>query len=117
MTFVITFYWYDSLWMLPLTLYTLWWFFIPTMRIRELWPELSLGNKILAIPPVTYSFFLDIFCNLVIGTIMFQEFPREWTLTKRLKRMQLMVSTRPKAARFAKWMCTDFINQFDKGHC
>lgn len=116
MTITVHLGWLDLLWLAPLTLYALWWNFIATMRVRELWPTLTRTNKVLAFLPVVFSFLQDILANLVIATALALELPRQWTLTERFKRWKALGPAAPRRAAIAARACKH-INQFDPGHC
>ena len=116
MTITLTFTWWDLPWISLAVLYLLWWNFIATMRVRELWPTLTRTNKVLAFLPVVFSFLQDILANLVIATVLALELPRPWTLTERFKRWKTLGPSGPRRAGVATRACKH-INQFDPGHC
>jgi len=109
--------WWDLLWVLPTSLYVLWWNYVATMRVRDLWGTLPTASKALAVLPVTFAFFVDIVCNVITASILGWEWPREVTLTKRLKRWRAMGPHSPKRSATARWACANLINPFDEGHC
>jgi hypothetical protein len=56
--------------------------------------------------------------NVIVGTVLFFELPREWLLTARLKRHHASpVGSRRYA--IARWICQNLLNPFDPkgGHC
>ena len=55
---------------------------------------------------------LDIAWNVIAGTLMFQELPRELTFTSRLKRWKAEGGRRGQRAR---WWAAE-LNKFDPGH-
>lgn len=117
MTITITLTWWDLLWLTPLVLWSLWWNFIATMSVRERWGTLPMASKALAVLPVIFAFLFDILCNVVTASILGGEWPREITLTKRLKRWRAMGPHSPKRSAVARWACANLINPFDKDHC
>lgn len=117
MTITLHIGWLDLLWITPLVLYALWWNYIATMSVRERWDVLPLASKALAFVPVLASWMLDVLCNVVIASALGLEWPREITLTKRLKRWKAMATISPRRARVARWTCANIINAFDEGHC
>lgn len=117
MTFTLNLGWGDLAWLMPAALYGLWWNYIATMSVRERWHVLPLASKVLAFTPVLASWLLDVLCNVIIASVLGLEFPREITLTKRLKRWKAMASTSPRRARVARWACANIINAFDDDHC
>ncbi|MDP2018982.1 hypothetical protein [Hydrogenophaga sp.] len=116
MTITLHLGWLDLLWITPLVLYALWWNFIATMSIRDRWDQLTRTNKVLAGPPVLFSFLQDVLANLLIATVAGWEWPRQWTLTERFKRWKTMAASSARRAAVAWWACKH-INQFDPGHC
>ena len=56
--------------------------------------------------------------NVIVGSVLFWELPREWLLTARLKRHH---AAPPGSRRYAisRWICTNMLNPFDPkgGHC
>jgi hypothetical protein len=66
----------------------------------------------------------DFFYNVVLGTVIFQEWPREWLLTARLQRT--LRDPDPGKAWWtysrktvARWLCDNLLDPFDPGgsHC
>lgn len=53
---------------------------------------------------------IDVMYNATIGTVIWQELPREWTYTERLKKLK----ARGEAEAFRQ--CA-VLNKFDPGHC
>lgn len=75
------------------------------------------GQQSLAVLPVTFAFVFDIVCNVLTASILGGEWPREITLTKRLKRWRAMGPHSPKRSATARWACANLINPFDRDHC
>ncbi len=57
---------------------------------------------------------LDVAFNVIFGSYIFAELPRELTFTSRCKRHKKGVDTKRK--KKANWWCSQ-LNKFDKGHC
>jgi hypothetical protein len=57
---------------------------------------------------------LDVLFNVLCGTWIFKELPREFTFTSRCSRHKSGTAGRRKNK--AKWWCSQ-LNKFDKGHC
>ena len=63
---------------------------------------------------------LDVVYNVVVGTILFLDLPRELTLTARLRRYRADASTHIDLRyRLATFICTRLLNPYDPGgsHC
>jgi len=56
--------------------------------------------------------------NVIVGSVLFWEWPREWLLTARLKRHH---ASPPESKRYkiSHWICENMLNPFDPkgGHC
>ena len=59
---------------------------------------------------------VDVIFNITVGSIAFLELPhwRRLTLTMRCKHWKYSDTWRGKLAR---WICADWLNPFDPGHC
>lgn len=75
--------------------------------------ELSLFWKVNLLPAAVIGYFLDVAFNLVVGTILYREIPRELTFTERCRRHKDSSGSR---GRIARWFCFQF-GQIDSGHC
>jgi hypothetical protein len=62
---------------------------------------------------------LDALLNLVVGTLLFLDPPREWLLTLRLMRYLRNVHERAWRRDLAEWLCDHLLDQFDPNgtHC
>jgi hypothetical protein len=54
---------------------------------------------------------LDVLLNIVVGSVLFLELPKEWLFTTRLDRHA------KKGSKFAQWVCKYILNPFDENHC
>jgi hypothetical protein len=68
--------------------WVLWVIFAAMMRLRQVRDagKLTLAMKVLGYPVLFFGLFIDFMLNAVPGSILFLEFPREMTLSKRLWR-------------------------------
>ena len=60
---------------------------------------------------------IDTVLNLLYGTIVFLDIPREATLTRRLKRILSTYTSSSWRWRLARFFCTRLIEPWDKNHC
>ena len=61
----------------------------------------------------------DAVLNAVVGTIIFLDWPREWTLTRRLQRYLRDPQAKLWRINRARWLCDKLLDQFAPGgkHC
>lgn len=99
-------------------IYLLWIFYLAVMslsRAKQMGtlsrPALILGYPILAI-----GYFLDAMVNWFVLTLVLGEFPREVTVTARLKRL---VKGEGYQQKVAYWICHNLLDAFDPSgsHC
>ena len=83
------------------------------MRVKEI---LSWETKLFAYPLAAIGVISDFLYNITIGTVLFLELPREYLLTKRLKRH---LNDDDFQGSIARWLCRHLLDPFDpKGtHC
>lgn len=69
-----------------LSIWMLWVFYVCVMRLKMMRDadKLTTGQKIFGYPTLLVGLFLDLAVNVVVCTIIFLEFPREWTVSARL---------------------------------
>lgn len=79
----------------------LWVFYAAIMRLKQVRDAggLTVAMKVFGYPALAAGLVLDAFVNLVIGSAVFQERPREWTLSGRLWRL----SNDPTAGWRQRW--------------
>ena len=96
-----------------------WVFYLATMAILRQFMAKKLGfwTKTFAVPVIALAVILDaVVANLLLGSILFLQLPREWLLTTRLKKNKLRTDWR---SRVAFWFCDRLLNPFDPDgpHC
>jgi len=71
------------------TVWLLWVFFVAVMRLKQVRDSgaLTLAQKVLGYPTLAVGLALDLVVHVVFGTLLFMEWPREWTLSERLWRL------------------------------
>lgn len=57
----------------------------------------------------------DVVFNLILGTIIFLELPKEWTLTHRMQRLLLTDDTY--RFKLALFVCRKLVEPWDPDHC
>lgn len=98
--------------------YGTWLFYVAFMHIKEHKHQIKDKIGILwygLLPFFIFALFMDVLFNLIIGTIIFLEHPRELLFTSRCQR-HLMKSTGWRL-RNVHFICTYLLNPFDEGHC
>lgn len=70
-------------------LWSLWIIYVAVMRLKQIRDagQLTLAMKCLGYPTLALGLVLDCLVNLVLGSMLFLERPREWTLSGRLWRL------------------------------
>lgn len=70
------------------SIWVLWILYVAMMRLRQVRDagKLTLAMKVLGYPWLVIGLFIDLVLNVVLGSIVFVEFPREMTLSERLWR-------------------------------
>lgn len=78
--------------------------------------RLTLGAKLLGYPWLALALVVDVLFNLVTGTLLFLELPRELLFTSRVSRHLDRAGWRGDLAR---WFCRELLDPFDPsgGHC
>jgi len=68
--------------------WVLWVIYAAMMRLRQVRDagKLTIAMKVLGYPVLFFGLFIDFMLNAIPGSILFLEFPREMTLSKRLWR-------------------------------
>jgi hypothetical protein len=95
-----------------------WVFYVAAINIAECWSSIALWWKLVIWPiPLVMLGVFDIPFQIIGATVIFWDFPKEWTFTSRLARYK----NGPPGIR--KWVatriCTDSLNFFapSKKHC
>lgn len=95
----------------------LWWYYRAAMWLKGRRRALEGGNRLVLAAAwafVGLGLVLDALYNLIAGTLMFLDPPRELLFTSRLKRYRAGTGWR---ARLAGWFCRELLNPYDPGHC
>jgi hypothetical protein len=87
------------------------WAYVAIMHARS--KRLSLYWKVMLYPLAVVGLVLDVAFNVVFGTLMYRELPRELLFTSRCKRH--FRGDDEKRKRLASWWAVQ-LNQFDPGH-
>lgn len=101
----------DALWLIAV-LYALWILFLAAMNLRTAREAGKLPRAALwlAVPVVLLAFALDVIVNLTLGTLVFMDRPREWTVSERLSRYLPGSDWRACAAM---WIGENLLDPFD----
>lgn len=72
-----------------LAVWALWVIYVAIMRLKQLrdTAQLTTAMKCIGYPTLAVGLVLDFLVNLVLGSLLFAELPREWTLSGRLWRL------------------------------
>lgn len=70
--------------------------------------------KVVAYSYLVLAVILDFIFNLIIGSLIFLELPREFMFTDRCSRHMHEMGRR---GRIARWFCNSWLNPFDENHC
>lgn len=78
-----------SLLFIPLSIWALWVMFVCVMRLKMLKDagQLTTAMKVFGYPTLAVGLVLDFLVNVVIGSVLFLEIPKEYTLSSRLWRL------------------------------
>lgn len=93
-----------------------WGMYLSVMSLMRVKETLTLETKFFAYPLAAVGVLADFLYNVVVGTVIFLELPREYLLTKRLKRHLEDDNWR---GAMSRWLCRHLLDPFDpKGtHC
>ena len=93
--------------------------YIKIMRLKRIRDaenkDLEWYHKLYGYPLLVIGIILDTLLNVIVGTIIFVEFPREFLLTPRLDRWGR--EDDGYRGKFARFVCKYMLNPFDEGHC
>lgn len=100
-----------------LLMFATWVGYLSVMNLMQNKAKLTLPAKCFAYPLAAVGVILDVACNLLVGTALFLELPKEWLLTARLQRQ--IETGKPWRANLAHWLCSNLLDPFDaRGyHC
>ena len=90
-------------------------YYVSVIKIVEVRDKIHLLMKLLIIPHLILGVGLDVLVNLIIGSLLGLERPREWLFTARLKRWK--ASGNAWQRRVAHWLCEGGLNPIDPNHC
>ena len=94
--------------------YLLWCAFLAVMALANVWRDLPIVTRVLAVPAVLFAVLLDVGFNLA-ATVLFLDLPREATFSQRMGRYKRESGIR---SRIARWVCGNLLDPFDVGgHC
>lgn len=100
-------------------LYALWALYLAIMALQRAQQagQLRGAAKWAALPVVLAGYLLDVAVNLVIGSCLFLEGPRELLVTDRLQRH--ICAGQGWRQRLARWVCAELLDKFDPAgtHC
>lgn len=98
--------------------YLLWVAYLAVMNLKRAAQARTIGTTawLLGLPLVVVAYVLDVVVNWAVMTLALLEWPREWTVTARLKRHCGTATWRGAVARF---VCHQLLDTFDPSgrHC
>jgi len=97
---------------IPLTLLVLWTFFLAYTALKPKWDTLRIEVKIAGGVVVLVGVLIDIGLNWTFGLIL--GVTKDLTLSQKCKRIGKGAGWR---ANVAKYICRNWTNPFDPGHC
>lgn len=110
-----------------LAMFFTWGMYLAVMNLIQSKHKLTLAAKFFAYPLAAIGIIMDFLINIIVGTLLFLDLPREFLLTARLQRYldDLDNLTEPaKGLRnwrhsAALWICTNLLDPFDSRgyHC
>ena len=73
---------------LVLSIWTLWVIYAAMMRLKQVRDagKLTVAMKVLGYPVLLFGLVIDLVLNVTVGSLLFLEIPREYTLSERLWR-------------------------------
>lgn len=99
----------------PITFLVLMYFGLVFIIVTKMNYQGKFEWKFLPIYPFVFLFLLvDFLYNLIIGSFLFMEFPREWLFTSRVERHKLFSDGITQD--FAIYACK-LMDKYDPGHC
>lgn len=95
----------------------LWVLYIQVMAALRVWNTLHWIVKAHLLPIAVVFIVLDVGVNAIVGTVIFIELPRWWTLSERLN--YHATQDHGWRASTAEWICDKVLNPFDPDghHC
>lgn len=102
-------------------LYALWFFYLAVMALQRSYEDGTITHTalLLGVPILLGGLLLDFFINIVLGSVVFLDWPQEYTLSKRLSRLvnegneNIIEGGRPGyRAVLADWIGRTLLNSF-----
>lgn len=95
-----------------------WLFYLSSMALLARKDEMSMVARYHAYPIIAIGLALDFLLQMVVGTIAFLDWPREWLLSPRLSRYRHDPDETWRRD-LACWICRNLLDQFDPHgqHC
>lgn len=100
------------IWLAPLSLIILWVFFLSYASLKQFAPTLRPEVKAVGMVVILVGALIDITINWTLGLAL--GVTRDVTLSQKCKRLGKLDSWRGTVARY---LCTNWLNPFDSGHC
>ena len=98
--------------LIPVALIALWVFFLAYSSLKLHWSKLRPEVKAVGIFVVLTGFLIDVAINWTLGLAL--GITRDLTLSQKCKRIGQGYDWRAVVARY---LCSNWLNHFDKGHC
>lgn len=99
--------------------YGFWLLFLAVMSLYRAYKLKTIGKLAfyLGYPAVIVGALIDVIFNVLIGTVLFLDWPREWLFTQRLIRYKIAYFDWRN--RIAVYICEELLDPFDigQGHC
>lgn len=92
-------------------------FYLAIMNLKRNQAKIPKVTKFFIIPIVVIGVLFDVALNIIVGTVIFLEMPREWVFTSRLQRH--LYKSHGWQLRRAEWFCHNILDPFDPSgsHC
>lgn len=103
---------WSAVWVTIAATYALWVLYLAAMNLRRAREagRLFRVTAVLAMPVIGVAVAIDVLLNLVLGTLVFLDRPREWTVSARLERYLPGHDWR---APLAFWVAEHLLDPFD----
>ena len=94
-----------------------WVMYLAIMALKRQRDRLTWVAKTFAYPVLYTGLITDAIYNVIIGTVIFIQWPKEWLFTDRLERN--LASSRGWRWKWARWFCVNLLDPFDPAgrHC
>lgn len=96
--------------------FVLWFFFINVMTWRKYEAKIPKIIKPLLYVLAAVGYVIDVIFNIVYGSVMFLELPKQLTLSERLSEI-LRRKSRGYKYKLAYFLCSKMIEPWDYNHC